>query len=263
MNRVLSADGTEIAFERIGAGWPLILVVGAFNDRSTGIPLAEALASQFTVFAYDRRGRGDSDDTPPYAVQREIEDLSALIHEAGGSASVLGYSSGANLALRAAAERLPITRLALYDAPYIVNVEQARSEPDHAAHLAELIGAGQRGDAVEYFQRRLVGIPEEIVVQMRHAPFRPALEAIAHTLVYEAIVTGDRSLPTELADAVTMPTLVIAGGNSPFMCAAAQALADLLPNARADILEGQGHDIVPAVLGPVLTAFLREGNRSE
>jgi pimeloyl-ACP methyl ester carboxylesterase len=263
MSKVHSADGTEIAFERIGAGSPLILVVGAFNDRSTGLPLAEALAPQFTVFAYDRRGRGDSGDTATYAVQREIEDLAALVHEAGGSASVFGYSSGANLALLAAAHRLPITRLALYDAPYIVDVEQAKAQPDHAAHLAELIGAGQRGDAVETFQTRLVGIPEEMVVQMRHAPFRPALEAIAHTLVYEAIVTGDRSLPTELADAVRMPTLVIAGGNSPFMRAAAQALADLLPDARADILEGQGHDIVPAVLGPVLTAFLKGGNHHD
>jgi pimeloyl-ACP methyl ester carboxylesterase len=127
---------------------------------------------------------------------------------------------------------------------------------DHTAQLAELIAAGRRGDAVEYFQTQLVGIPGEVVAQMRHAPFRPALEAMAHTLVYEATIVGDRSLPTELADALEIPTLVIAGGASPFMRAAAQALAEALPNGTARILEGQGHDIEPLVLGPVLEAFL-------
>jgi pimeloyl-ACP methyl ester carboxylesterase len=254
MQHVLSHDGTRIAFERFGEGSPLILVVGAFNDRSTGRGLAEFLASHLTVYTYDRRGRGDSEDTAPYALEREVEDLAALIAEAGGSAAVYGFSSGAILALEAAGRGLAITRLALHEPPYLFEKHESA---DHAADLAELIAAGRRGDAVEYFQTQTVGIPEAVVVQMRNAPFRPALEATAHTLVYEAIIVGDGSLPTELAGTVSIPTLVIAGGASaPFMRDNAQALADALPNAQARILEGQTHDIDPPVLGPALAAFL-------
>src|SRR5947209_15976870 len=192
MPNVVSKDGTRIAFDRHGEGQPIILVVGAFNERSTGTPLATFLAPHFAAYTYDRRGRGDSGDTAPYAVEREIDDLAALIAEAGGSAAVFGYSSGANLALQAAASGLPITKLALYEAPYLVdhNGQQPRTHPNHAAQLSELIAAGRRGDAVEYFQQQMVGIPEEVVVQMRRAPFRPALEAIAHTLVYDATILG-------------------------------------------------------------------------
>jgi pimeloyl-ACP methyl ester carboxylesterase len=259
MPEVLSRDGTNIAFDRFGEGPPVILVVGAFNNRSTGAPLATFLAQHFTVFNYDRRGRGESGDTAPYAVDREVEDLAALIAEAGGAAAVFGYSSGAFLALQAAARGLPITRLALFEPPYRVDGVDPPDSADHAAHLAELIAAGRRGDAVEYFQTQLVGIPEEVVVQVRHAPFRPALEAMAQTLVYEATILGDRSLPTELAGTVTIPTQVTAGGASfPFMRVTAQALADALPHGEARILDGQTHDIEPAVLGPVLAAFLAQ-----
>lgn len=228
---------------------------GVDTDPS-GAPLAAFLASHFSVFTYDRRGRGESGDTAPYPVDREIEDLAVLIAEAGGSAAVFGYSSGAFLALQAAARGLAITRLALYDPPYIVGDSQPGRLVDHAAHLAELIAAGRRGDAVEYFQTQLVGIPEEVVAQLRHAPFRPALEAIAHTLVYEATILGDRSLPTELAGTLTIPTLVIAGGASPYMRVAAQARADALPHGQSRILEGQGRNIEPSVLGPMLEVFL-------
>ena len=254
MPKVLSKDGTAIAFERFGEGPPIILVVGAFNDQSTGAPLAAFLAPHYTVFNYDRRGRGQSGDTLPYAVAREIEDLAALIAETGGSSAVFGYSSGACLALQAAACGLAITRLALYEPPYLI---APAAEPNHAAHLGELVAAGRRSGAVEYFQTQVVGIPEEVVAQLRHAPFRPALEAMAHTLVYEAIILGDRSLPTEMAGRLTVPTLAIAGGASfPFMQVTAHALADAMPNGQACILEGQSHDIVPSVLGPVLEAFL-------
>src|SRR6266568_4803154 len=181
-----SNDGTRIAFEGTGDGPPLILVVGAFNDRHTGEPLGRFLEPHFSVFNYDRRGRGASGDTLPYAVDREIDDLAALIAEAGGSAAVFGYSSGAILALKAAARGVGITRLVLYEPPF----RDAPSHVDHAAQLARLIAAGQRGDAVEYFQR-LVGIPDEIIIQMRNAPFRPALEAMAPTLVYELTIIGD------------------------------------------------------------------------
>jgi len=263
MDQVLSRDGTPIAFDQTGHGPPIILVVGAFNDRSTAAPLAAVLAARFTVLCYDRRGRGDSGDAAAYAVEREVEDLQALIARAGGSASVFGFSSGAVLALTAAARSLPITRLALYDLPLVADgplgAARQRAMPggaEHAAKLAALVAAGRRGDAVEYFQLRIVGIPEDVVARLRHAPFRPALEATAHTLVYEATLCGDGSLPVALASAVRMPTLAIAGGAAfPFMRESAEALARLLPDGQAVTLEGATHDLIPAVLGPVLERF--------
>ncbi|TMF63352.1 MAG: alpha/beta fold hydrolase, partial [Chloroflexi bacterium] len=156
MRTVHSADGTKIAFDQTGQGPPVILIVGAFNDRSTGQPLAEALESQLTVLNYDRRGRGASGDTQPYAVEREVEDLDALIRQAGGAARVFGYSSGAHLALAAAAHGLNITKLALYDAPFIVGDDVPRPPKDIAVQLAKLISSNRRGDAVELYQTRLV-----------------------------------------------------------------------------------------------------------
>lgn len=255
METVTSRDGATIAFDRSGEGPPVILVVGAFNDRSTGAPLAAHLAPHFTVFTYDRRGRGDSGDAAPYAVEREIDDLDALISAAGGSACVFGYSSGAVLSLMAA-RRLAITKLALYDPPFLVDDGRPRPPADLALQIAELVSSGRRGDAVELFQTKGVGIPAEVVVQLRHAPFRPALEAIAHTLVYDATITGDLTLPADLAASITVPTLVMDGGETPaWMRHGAQALADALPAARRRTLEGQTHDIVPAVMAPVLVEF--------
>ena len=254
MNKVASRDGTTIAVDRVGEGPPIVIVVGAFNDHTTGAPLAAVLQPRFSVYNYDRRGRGDSGDTPPYAIDREIEDLEAVIAAAGGSASVFGYSSGAALALQAASRGLPITKLALYDPP--LSARGPIWSVDHAAELGRLVAAGQRGDAAEYFQSKIVGIPEEVVAQLQQAPFRPALEAIAHTLVYEATILGDGALPQGLAPAVTMPTLVIAGAaGAPFMRDWAEGIAAALPNARALPLEGQTHDLDPAALGPILEEF--------
>jgi pimeloyl-ACP methyl ester carboxylesterase len=256
MRTTLSADGTKIAFELAGQGPPVILVVGAFNDRSAGAPLARALESHLTVLNYDRRGRGASGDTQPYTVEREVEDLDALIREAGGAARVFGYSSGAHLALAAAAHGLNITKLALYDAPFIVGDDVPRPPKDIAAQLAELISSNRRGDAVELYQTRLVGIPEQVVVQLRDAPFRPALEAIAHTLVYDALVVGDLRLPTAQLRSIKAPTLVVYGTESPaLMGSAAKALVEALPDGHVRALDGQTHDIVPTVLAPVLLDF--------
>jgi pimeloyl-ACP methyl ester carboxylesterase len=256
MKTVVSADGTKIAFDKAGEGPPVILVVGAFNDRSTGAPLAEALKSRMTVFNYDRRGRGASGDNPPYAVEREIEDLDALIGEAGGSAAVFGYSSGANLALAAATNGLNITKLALYDAAFLAGEGVVRPPKDIASQLAKLVSSDRRGDAVELFQTRLVGIPEQIVVQMRNAPFRPALEAMAHTLVYEAELLGDQNLPTAKLKSLKTPTLAVYGSESPpVLRDAAKAIAEALPNANVRALDGQAHDIVPSALTPVLLEF--------
>jgi pimeloyl-ACP methyl ester carboxylesterase len=260
MHTTTSADGTTIAYDRFGDGPPVILVAGAFNTRSTTAPLAAALQGRFTTLNVDRRGRGDSGDTLPYAVQREIDDLDALIAAAGGPAAVFGYSSGAVLALKAAAHGLPITRLALYDTPFVVDDSRPLLSGGFVEELADLIAAGRRGDAVELYQRVVIGIPEDVVVQMRQAPFRPGLEAIAHTLVYEATLVGDLSMPADLIASVTVPTLVIDGEHSPpIMHSAAQALVRTLPNARRRTLEGQSHDISPDATAPVLEEFLSSG----
>jgi pimeloyl-ACP methyl ester carboxylesterase len=257
MKAVTSADGSRIAFDQFGAGKPIILAVGAFNERSTTEPLARALAPRFTVVNYDRRGRGDSGDTPPYSVEREIEDLDALIAEAGGSSAVFGYSSGATLALKAAANGLTITKLALYEPPFLVDESRPPLPADLPERLAQLISASRRGDAVELYQTKAIGMPEDVVAQMRHAPFRPALEAIAHTLVYDATIIGDLRLPTELIASIATPTLVIEGEKSPpMMRNAARAVANALPNGHLCTLPDQTHDISPDATAAVLEDFL-------
>jgi pimeloyl-ACP methyl ester carboxylesterase len=257
MDTVTSADGTTIAFDQYGDGPPVIMAAGAFNTRSTTDPLARALAAQFTVLNYDRRGRGDSSDTTPYAVDREIDDLAALITAAGGSAAVFGYSSGATLVLRAAATGLPITKLALYEPPFRTDDSHLGLPPDFPAKLAGLVSAGRRGDAVELYQTQAVGIPAEVVAQLRHAPFRPGLEAIAHTLAYDAAVVGDLSLPAGLLATVTAPALVISGENSPpFLRNASRAAAAAPPGGWLAVLPGQTHDIDPQATAPVMAEFL-------
>lgn len=257
MKTVISAGGTSIAFDQLGGGPPVILVVGAFNTRSTTGPLAAALQERFTIFNYDRRGRGDSADRAPYSVQREIEDLDALIAEARGSAAVFGYSSGANLALKAAAHGLRITKLVLYEPPFLVDGTRAPLPADLPDQLAELIARGRRGDAVELYQTGVVGMPADLVARLRHAPFRPAMEQIAHTLVYDATVIGDLTLPAESIVSIATPTLVIDGEKSPpLMRNAARAVADTLPNGRRCTLPDQSHDIAPAATAAVVENFL-------
>jgi pimeloyl-ACP methyl ester carboxylesterase len=260
MRTVTSADGTRIAFDRLGAGTPIIMAAGAFNTRSATDPLARALSGQCTVLNYDRRGRGGSGDTSPYAVEREIEDLAALIDDAGGSAAVLGYSSGGNLALEAAAAGLPISHLVLYEPPFRTAADDPGLPQDFPQQLSELIAAGRRGDAVELYQTTAVRMPPPVVAQMRESPFRPHLEAIAHTLVYDATIVGDLSLPAERIASIATPALVVCGtGTSPFMRAAAAAVADALPAGRLLELASQGHGIDAEATAPVVAEFLRTG----
>jgi pimeloyl-ACP methyl ester carboxylesterase len=255
VDKVTSKDGTTIAFDRSGQGSPVVLVCGGSVDRMSNAPLAQLLAPTFTVFNYDRRGRGDSTDTSPYAVEREVEDLDAVIAAAGGSASVYGSSSGAALALEAAASGLPITRLALWEPPFILD-DSARPPKDQVATYNRLVGEGRRGDAVEYFMSKVVGLPPEFVAGARNAPFWAAQEALAHTLAYDAEIMGDYDVPTDRAAAVTAPTLVIAGGEDfPWMRDSARALGDAIPDGSTRILDGQGHDVAPEALATVLEEF--------
>lgn len=257
--KVLSKDGTLIAFDQAGQGPALILVRGAFQYRAIDQPtaqLAALLAQQFTVFHYDRRGRGDSSDTQPYAVEREIEDLEALINEAGGSALVFGMSSGGALAFEAAARGLAITRLAMYEPPFNAGDEQARQAAEHyTRELSALLGEGRRGDAAA-FAMTTWGAPAEAIAGMRQTLIWPLFEAVAPTLAYDNAIMGDGSIPTERLASLTVPTLVVAGGaSSAFMQNAAQAVAQTLPNAQFRILEGQTHDVAPQVLAPILEEF--------
>jgi pimeloyl-ACP methyl ester carboxylesterase len=260
MKTVTSKDGTTIAYDRSGEGPPLVLVGGALSDRSAVGALTEALAPRFTVIAYDRRGRGDSGDTAPYAVEREVEDLEALVAEAGGSAFVFGHSSGAALALEAAARGLPVTKLALYEPPFITDDGREPLPDDYVERLAEVSASGRRGDAVEYFLTSGPGVPPEVVAGMRNEPFWPAMEKIAHTLAYDGAVMGDtmagRPLPTERWASVTVPTLVMDGDQSPAWARnSVAALVDVLPNAERRSLEGQDHGAASEVLAPVLVEF--------
>jgi pimeloyl-ACP methyl ester carboxylesterase len=258
LDHVSSKDGTVIAFDRLGDGPPVILVCGGSTDRMSNAGLAALLAADFTVFNYDRRGRGDSGDTSPYAVEREIEDIDAVAAAAGGSAYLYGTSSGAALALEAAAA-LPgrITRLALWEPPFILD-PLGRPPADQVEQYQAMIAEGRRGDAVEYFMAQVVRMPAEFVAFARSQPWWPAQEALAHTLAYDATIMGDYSLPVEHASAVKVPTIVIAGGASfPFMRETAQALADALPDGLTRTLDGQEHNVAPEVIAPVLAAFFR------
>ena len=259
MQTIRSSDGTPIVFDLIGFGPPLVLVGGAMQhraiDRSTP-ELAELLAPDFAVCVYDRRGRGDSGDTLPYAVEREVEDLAAVIDELGGTASVFGMSSGGAHALEAAASGLPIDRLAVYEVPYMVSADGARPPRDHRERLAALAGSGRPGDAVEFFLTRVIGMPAAVVEPMRETPIWPALERVAPTLAYDAAVMGDYSLPVERLTSVTPPTLVLNGDRSdPRLRAAARALWAVLPDVEHRVLAGQTHEVAPSALAPPLAEF--------
>jgi pimeloyl-ACP methyl ester carboxylesterase len=265
VQHVRSADGTSIAYDRTGDGPPTILVGGALSDRAAAAPVAELLAGRFTVVAYDRRGRGDSGDTQPYAVEREVEDLAALIAVAGGSAFVSGHSSGAVLALEAARTLGPeeIPMLAVFEPPFIVEDSRPPMPADAVERLEELVAAGRREEAVEYFFVNGPGMPREALPQMRASPAWPAFEALAHTLAYDVRVLGDAMggspVPLGRWAAVEVPTLVLDGGASdPWQRSATQALARVLPRSVHRSLRGQTHAVDPEVLAPVLRAFFED-----
>jgi pimeloyl-ACP methyl ester carboxylesterase len=263
MNRVISKDGTPIAYERAGSGPAVILVGGGFTDRSENAPLVPELAGRFTVYNYDRRGRGQSGDTLPYALEREFEDLEAMIAEAGGSAHLYGASSGGALVLEAAAAGIAADRLAVYEVPYDVREDAPRRQREYVERLQALLAEGRRGDAAEHFMR-IAGATEEMIAGARSDPIWPSLEALAHTLVYDAACLGDGRPPTDRLARITQPTLVATGGASAdsfvagggdFFDAAADAIAASVPKAERQVIAGQTHMVDPKALAPVLAEF--------
>src|SRR5262245_431793 len=262
MKKVISKDGTQIAFDQSGEGPVLILVGGALEQRALDTETAKLaaqplLTQHFTVLHYDRRGRGDSTDTQPFSVEREIEDIEALINEAGGPAFLFGISSGAALAMEAAIKLDGKVRgLAMYEAPYNSDEAARQRWITYRRQLDEVLAAGRRDDAVILFMMP-VGMPAEHVPAMRQHPMWPMFEAVAPTLAYDAAALGDdASVPTEQAARVTVPALVMDGSESfPFMHVTAVALANAMPNAKHRTLEGQTHEVSADVLTPVLVEF--------
>lgn len=259
-NRVVSKDGTSIAFDRVGAGPPLILVDAAmcYSGFGPSIALAKLLAEKFTVYTYDRRGRGESGDTQPYALEREIEDIEAILTAAGGSAFVWGFSSGGILALEAANRLSGIRKLAMYEPPLVVDESRPATKSDWM-RISYALAAGRRGDAVKAFLK-MVGVPAAFAALMPIMPMWSRMKAIAHTLPYDGAITQDyqqgKALPAKRWASVKIPALVMDGGNSEaWMRNGNRALANALPNAQYRTLEGQKHDVKPKAHAPVLIEF--------
>jgi pimeloyl-ACP methyl ester carboxylesterase len=260
MTTTTSADGTKIAYTRTGSGPALVLVDGAmcYRGSSPNDALAKELAGRFTVYTYDRRGRGESTDTGPYTVGREVEDLAAVVKEAGGEAFLFGISSGAALALEAA-RSVPAPKLALYEPPFVVDSSRPRVPADYATRLESALREGKRNKAVKMFMTEGVGLSGVTVALMRIMPFWAKLKRVAHTIPYDTAVVGDRQSGRPLSadwPEVTVPTLAIDGGRSPeWMRNGVASLAKVLPTAEYRTLPGQTHIVKAAALAPVLTEF--------
>jgi pimeloyl-ACP methyl ester carboxylesterase len=267
-----SADGTVIAYERTGDGPPLVVAVGAFCDRRSFVPPGN-LTSAFTVYTYDRRGRGDSGDTQPYSPDREVADLAAVVSVAAASSAsapasppsaspasggsgvfAYGHSSGGALVLRAAAAGVPLAKVASYEAPFIIPGSRAVAH-DPAGRIREMVASGHRGDAVRYWMTDVVRAPDYVLASMEGAPWWPGLEALTHTLPYDIALTGDQGIPASLS-AIAIPVLVLGGSTSPdWFHRTVQETAAAVPGARLVMMEGYDHGIPPEVIAPVLTEF--------
>jgi pimeloyl-ACP methyl ester carboxylesterase len=260
---VRSSDGTEIAYEVSGTGPALVLVDGAMCQRALGParPLAALLADTFTVYAYDRRGRGESGQgVAPWDAARELEDLAAVLEVAGGRPHLFGSSSGAALALEAARLGLPVGRLVVYEAPFIVDGTHAPNDADLPEQVRGMVEEGRRAEAVRTFLRT-VGVPAAVLALMRFLPPWKQMTAIAHTLPYDLAMVVPRQqgepLPAGCYDTVKAETLVLAGGKSPeYLRNAQAAIAAAVPHARLETLPGQTHMIKAAVVAPVVRDFL-------
>ena len=248
-NRARSQDGTAIAFDRSGDGPPLVLVVGAFCDRTSKKSLTAALSPRFTVYEYDRRGRGDSGGGRVHTVAQEVDDLAAVIDAAGGEAFVFGDSSGGALAIEAAAAGVPVRELAVYEVPYTDGPTLAVAD-----ELAGLVAAGRPGEAAERFLA-LMGTPPAAIAQMKAGPYWRRMEGFAPTLADDVRLCNDGHVPADRLAKISVPLLAVAGGASPWAAPVAAAIAAAAPHGRQRVLEGEGHAVADDALAGVLTEF--------
>jgi pimeloyl-ACP methyl ester carboxylesterase len=254
---VISKDGTRIAYDKMGHGQVVILVLGALNSRKSGTKLAKMLASQFTAITYDRRGRGQSTDTAPYSPQCEVDDLAALIAAVGGPVCLYGHSSGAAVALNAAIElRKQVKRLAIYEAPYALTSDARNAAKKYHLTLKKLLASGRNGDAVVLFIRS-VGVSDKQIQALKRMAMWRGLERLAPTLAYDSQVLGEgHSLPAARLSRVVTKTLVMHGGSgAPAMRDAARAISEAIPKAQLRTLAGQTHGVSPKAIAPVLQEF--------
>ncbi|WP_328750719.1 alpha/beta hydrolase [Streptomyces sp. NBC_00285] len=255
-NKTFSRDGTPIAYDRSGQGPAVILVSGAMSTGGTVAPLAVPLSERYSVLVYDRRGRGKSGDTAPYAVAREVDDLAALIEAAGGEACLCGVSSGGALVLEATASGLPVRRVAVYETPFADFLDGgAEQNAEYTEKLTTALAEGRRGDAVELFLR-LTGMGEDMIQGARHSPMWSGMEAVAPTLAYDNSAMAGGLVPRDRLASVAVPVLAVAGGASPeWMREGTRAVAEAVPKGSYRVLEGQTHMVDPAALAPVLAEF--------
>ncbi len=259
MTTLISKDGTKIAYKKTGSGKPIILVDGAFCSKDFGpmVKLAPVLAKHFTVFIYDRRARGESTDTSPYSVDREIEDIAGLIRLAGGSAFLFGISSGAILALKAVASGLAVPKLVLFEPPFVGNSNNKRSNNAFEL-LSNMIAQGNKSAAITFYFRKVMGVPAIIPFFLRFTPNWKKMKANANSLPYDAAMCGDFKIPVNETKAVTIPTLVVDSIKSPKMLRnAVELVANALPNGVRKSLPGSNHNVSPEILSPELEMFLK------
>ncbi len=261
MQYVISKDGTRIAYEQLGQGPALVIVGCVLGDRSQQAGLARLLSEHFTVYNFDRRGHGESGDTPPYAVDREVEDIAAMLDVAGGSAFVYGTSGPGVLAMEAAARGLSpnMKKLAVWEPPYILDDSRPPIPQDYKEQLIQMLHEGRRGDMVELFFTQAIGMPADFVAMMRQAPFWAAQEAFAPMLINYATLMGDGDfkLPKERIAKATVETLIIDGGTMPWVSHSAEVVAETLPNARRHTIAGQPHNVADEAMAPVLIEYFQ------
>jgi len=258
MQTAISADGTKLAYDVYGEGEPIIMVEGAFCGRHFGptAKLAAELGKQFRVYHYDRRARGDSSPSTDYQLERELEDLRAMIDVAGGRAGLVGFSSGACLTLEAAAARLPLTRIAFYEPPYMVGPKARKVPQNFEAEVQQLVADKKYGDAVGYFMTKLIGMPSIFLLPMKFTKMWPTLCAQAPSLPFDMEAVNGFAPPIERLKAITVPTLAIYGTKTfPVLVDSTELCAATIAGANLVVLPGQSHEVKAEAIAPHLAEF--------